>query len=115
MHDMWFAGKIIVLLKEKIKKSKDYKDIRVNVILGPFTHVTPESLRSAFMLLSEKEGLGNVGLNIQKNKAKIKCRKCKKSVEISAPVAGCPLCGADDFDISDAEEFSVQSIEITQG
>ena len=115
MHDIAYAHNIIAILKEKLGPQGRQKNITVNVTLGPFTHVTPESLRSVFTLLSKEEGFEGVSLNIQKNKASIKCRKCKKSVEISAPVAGCPLCGADDFDISDAEEFSVQSIEITQG
>jgi len=112
MHDVSFANRIIFLLKEKIGKSKDYKGIIVNIALGPFTHVTAESLRSAFDLLNEKEGFKDVSLNIQKHKAQIKCRRCKAVTQIPAPIINCPSCGADDFEPIMSEEFLIESLEI---
>ncbi|MDD5567995.1 MAG: hydrogenase maturation nickel metallochaperone HypA [Candidatus Omnitrophica bacterium] len=111
MHDIWFASKIIVSLKEKIGKIDNYKAVTVNIVLGPFTHVTPESLSSAFSMLGEKDGFGGVKLNIRKDKARIKCRKCKTSVEIASPVGACPACGTDDFELENSEEFIIESIE----
>ena len=112
MHDMHFANRIIVSLKEEIGKRKNYRSIGVNIVLGPFTHVTPESLRSAFAVLNEKEGLRGVLLNIQKNKAAIKCRKCLKVTKIAGPVTSCPACGMSDFELLNREEFVISSIEI---
>ncbi|MFH0855823.1 MAG: hydrogenase maturation nickel metallochaperone HypA [Candidatus Omnitrophota bacterium] len=114
MHDMHFASRIAVLLKEKIGNKQDCKGVKVNIILGPFTHVTPESLRSAFTLLNENEGFKNVLLDIRKNKPGIKCNKCHKAAEIAAPVASCPACGASDFELLNNEEFIIESIEIEQ-
>jgi hydrogenase nickel incorporation protein HypA/HybF len=113
MHDIMFAGRIIHLLKTNLGQDKS-KRATVNVMLGPFTHVTPESLRSAFALLSKQEGFTNAALNIEKRKAAIKCAKCRKTTEIDSPVVTCPSCGADDFDLLNTEELVIMSIE-TEG
>lgn len=112
MHDIWFASKIVVCLKEKMGRIAAPRHAAVNVALGPFTHVSPESLRAAFQVLMEKEEFKNVTLNIKKNRAVIKCKKCGAVKEISEPVTACYECHSDDFDISNCEEFSIQSIEI---
>jgi len=112
MHDLWFAGKIVVLLKEKIGKGSKPKQATVNITLGPFTHVTEKSLLAAFDMLSEQENFKNVSLNIKKNKAVLRCKKCKISTKIIKPVAKCPKCGCDDFEIDNTEEFVIDSIEI---
>ncbi|MDD5097972.1 MAG: hydrogenase maturation nickel metallochaperone HypA [Candidatus Omnitrophica bacterium] len=109
---MDFANRIIVSLKEKIGERQNYKGITVSIVLGPFTHVTPESLRSAFALLNEAEGFKNVFLNIEKNKTAIKCKKCQAVTEIAAPLMSCPSCGADDFELLNTEEFSITSLQI---
>ncbi|PIP19006.1 MAG: hypothetical protein COT38_00990 [Candidatus Omnitrophica bacterium CG08_land_8_20_14_0_20_41_16] len=114
MHDIMFAGRIVDLLKDKIGKGAEQKHIVVNIALGPFTHVTAESLRSAFRILIEKESLENVVLNIQTNDVVIKCKKCGASEKIIKPVAVCPECGWGDFEIENAEEFVIQSIEIKE-
>jgi len=112
MHDVSFAKRIIFLLKAKIGKIKNYKRIVVNVTLGPFTHVTAASLRSAFDLLNEEEGFKDVTLNIQKHKAQLKCKKCQAITEIATPVTNCPRCGMDDFELINNEEFLIESLEI---
>ena len=112
MHDIWYASKIIILLKEKIGPDKKYKSASVNVVLGPFTHVTKESLISAFEVLNEKEGFKNVSLNIKKNKAAIECKKCGVTTQIEKAVTACPKCNCNDFNLKNTEEFIIESIEI---
>ncbi len=115
MHDIMFAGRIVALLKDKIGKDAEQKHIAVNIALGPFTHVTPESLCSAFKMLSEKENFKNVTLNIKTERVIIKCNKCGVFTKITGPVAACPECGCGDFEIENAEEFTIQSIEVSAG
>jgi hydrogenase nickel insertion protein HypA len=112
MHDLWFAGKIIVSLKEKIGYDKSPGKITVNVSLGPFTHVTKESLVGAFKVLNEEAKIRNVSLNVKKNSAVVRCKECGAATEISGPVTGCPKCNSADFDLENIEEFKIESIEI---
>jgi hydrogenase nickel incorporation protein HypA/HybF len=112
MHDIVFAGKIISLLKEKVGREGNYKNIAVNVALGPFTHVTRESLAGAFDLLKAKEGFQNVALHITTVKAAIKCRKCGVTTKITKPTVACPECGCADFELENPEEFIIESMEI---
>jgi Zn finger protein HypA/HybF involved in hydrogenase expression len=110
---MWFAGKIIVCLRDKLNSvAAAPKHIAINTALSPFTHVTEESLRAAFRMLIEKEDFKNVTLNIKKNKAVIKCKRCGAAASISKPIFACPECQSADFDINKGEEFSIESIEI---
>jgi len=113
MHDMWFASKIVILLKEKINAKKLPQRTVVNVVLSPLSHVTRESLLGAFRVLSEKEKFGNVVLNIKAGEPVIKCKKCKAVTKITKPLMECPECGSADFEIKDAEEFAIGSIEIS--
>ncbi|MDD4907664.1 MAG: hydrogenase maturation nickel metallochaperone HypA [Candidatus Omnitrophica bacterium] len=112
MHDLTYANSIINALKGRLEEKDFKKKITVNVALGPFTHVTPDTLRAAFSALSEKEDLKNVKLNIKMNKAVMECRSCGVKSEISHPTTECPACGKSNFSISNIEEFVIQSIEI---
>lgn len=114
MHDLTFAKRIVSLLKEKLGAGKGHSKASVSVVLGPFTHVTPESLRSAFLLLNEKEGFNDVSLDIKKHKAKIRCKKCRKEIETASPLTSCPFCGGGEIDLLNGEEFTIESIEIEQ-
>ena len=113
MHDIMFAGRIVALLKDKIGKDAEQKHIVVNIALGPFIHVTAESLRLAFEMLSKKENFNNVTLNIETARVSIKCNKCGATTKITGPVTACPECGCGDFEIENAEEFAIQSIELS--
>ncbi|MFA5090091.1 MAG: hydrogenase maturation nickel metallochaperone HypA [Candidatus Omnitrophota bacterium] len=112
MHDMWFASKIVVYLKEKISGITMPKHVTISVTLGLFTHVSAESLRAAFQVLMGKEDSKNVTLNIKKNQAVIQCKKCGTVTKISEAFSACPVCQSEDFDINDGEEFLIESIEI---
>jgi hydrogenase nickel insertion protein HypA len=112
MHDLTFAGKIVTLLKEKIGSSFKSKQVTVNITLGSFTHVTEKSLLGAFSVLATQESFKNVCLNIKKNKAAIKCKKCNVMTEIAKPTVSCPKCGCNDIEIDNTNEFVIDSIEV---
>ena len=112
MHDIWFASKIILLLRDKISEVSRAKKVTVNVVLSPFTHVTRESLTEAFKMLSSRENLGNVELSIATSGVSIKCGKCGVTSEVTRPVSACPKCGSADLEIGNVEEFVIESLEI---
>ena len=109
MHDTVFAGKIIGALKETVKNKES--GVVVDVVLGPFTHVTKESLIGAFNALNEKEGYLNVSLNVRKNRAAINCRACWETTEIDKPVFACPICGSTKIELVPQEEFVIEAIK----
>lgn len=112
MHDMWFAAKIVALLKEKKSEGIEPRRITVNIILSPFTHVTGKSLLSAFGMLGTPEGVSDATLNIKTGEILIRCDKCGKNTKITAPVSACPVCGSGSFQIQNPDEFLIDSIEI---
>ncbi|MBI4981986.1 MAG: hydrogenase maturation nickel metallochaperone HypA [Candidatus Omnitrophica bacterium] len=112
MHDLMYANKIICFLRENVSAQDRGKRIVVNVMLGPFTHVTVDSLKAAFGAVLAKEDFGNVELCVKKNEVSIKCKKCGFISKSAEPLFSCSVCNCPDFDILSAEEFVIQSIEI---
>jgi hydrogenase nickel insertion protein HypA len=113
MHDLTYANKIIAILKDKFHRRDFQKQVVVNVSLGPFTHVTPESLRAAFDAVAEKENFNNVSLSVKNNKVSVKCKKCGNIIDSGEPVLACPACGHRGLDLINSEEFVVESVEIS--
>lgn len=114
MHDLTYANKIITVLKGTFSGKDLEKRIVVNVVLGPFTHVTEASLRAAFQALAEKEHCRGVVLNVTKQEALVKCRKCAFVIRCAKPVFICSQCGHQELDLLNTEEFLIQSIEIEE-
>ncbi|MBI4707108.1 MAG: hydrogenase maturation nickel metallochaperone HypA [Candidatus Omnitrophica bacterium] len=112
MHDLMYANKIICFLKEKVALEDRKKRIVVNVVLGPFTHVTIDSLKAAFDAVLANEELGRVELCVKKNEVSIKCKKCGFVTKSAQPVFSCSACKCPDFEILSPEEFIIQSFEI---
>jgi len=112
MHDIWFASKIILLLKDKIAEGDRCRHITVNIILSPFSHVTRESLAEAFKMLNSKENFKNVDLNITAAGVSVKCGKCGVTSEAAKPVTACPKCGCGNLEIGNVEEFVIESLEM---
>jgi len=112
MHDIMYANKIIVLLKEKFPGKVTPGNVKVAVCLSPLSHVTAESLRAAFQTLADKDGFKDVALDVEKGEVSIKCRKCSAITKISGPVFTCPACKGADFEILNHQEFLIKSIEI---
>ena len=114
MHDLTYAQNIISVLKDKLRGKGAETRVAVNVVLGPFTHVTDASLRAAFQTLAEKENLKNIDIKVEKEKVSVKCAKCLKITKSEKPVFSCPECGAEQLDLLNTEEFLIQSIEIEE-
>jgi len=112
MHDITYANKIISLLKDKLTGDQRRKHITVTVALGPFTHVTEDSLRAAFEAQLGGDEFKNVTLSVETSEAAVKCRKCLVATKITKPVFACPACGEPDFDIIDGDLFLIKAIEI---
>jgi len=112
MHDIKFAREIIHHLKNALAGNEHVKFVSVNISLSPFSHVSPEGLRSTFELLVETEGLKNVILKIRPLAYKVTCKKCGNVFEISKVIFCCNQCQSTNIDIKFDKEFSVDSIEI---
>jgi hydrogenase nickel insertion protein HypA len=112
MHETRYVNEIIGLLKEKIAEDDRNKTIVVNIKLSPFSHVTPECLEQAFLVMIEDKGFGDVRLNITSSPFRLLCNKCEKSYTGSKLVMECPHCGSTDLKVEKGAEFRVDSLEI---
>ena len=112
MHDLIFAKEIKKIVDEKLKNlNKKINLSAINVRLSPFTHVKPETLKTAFIIEVKGSQLERIPLNIKMSEVEIACNTCNKRFLVTAPVFSCPKCKSVNLHIKQEPEFFVESIE----
>ena len=112
MHETKFVKEIIFHIKDALVKHGPVKSMRVNAGLSPFSHVTPEGLKSTFKLFAETEGLKNISLKIKPLARKVHCSDCGGVFESLKVTFHCEKCRSTNIDIQRDIEFVVDSIKI---
>jgi len=112
MHDLTYANQIINRLKKEVTKHRTTANITVEVLLSPFSHVTPERLKEVFSLLAEDEGYANAVLDIAALEFCVHCKKCNQTWKSAKPTFKCPKCDSTDFELEKWEEFYIDSVRV---
>jgi len=115
MHDLKFAGQIISVLEETLKKecpSKPVTSATVHVSLSPFSHVSAQRLKEIFELLIEGEKLPLIELVVNTMEIEMFCKRCRRHSRIKEPTVVCPHCKIEDIQVFVKEEFVIDVIEI---
>lgn len=84
---------------------------RVEVRIGHFRQVVPDSLLFSWGLLTESTGLSGCELVIDHVPAVISCRSCRAETTLSLPILLCAECDSSDVELVSGEEFAVVSID----
>ena len=113
MHETIFSEEIIRVINEK-KRSLDVnsKISCVNVRLSPLSHVRPKTLESTFLQMVKESNTEGVSLNIKSSKVELECKSCGRKFLVEEPVFICPHCDNKDFNIKEAKEFFIESVEV---
>ncbi|MFC1753186.1 hydrogenase maturation nickel metallochaperone HypA [Thermoproteota archaeon] len=110
MHELSVVEKEVQKLKSKINGKTVSK---VTFSLGKLAHGTPDSIRAAFELASEKCGLAKVECEIVTVDPKAKCLSCGEIVSISELVDfSCPECGSKSSELIAGQECFIDSVEV---
>ncbi len=115
MHEMGIALQIIEIATESIPKDLDgVKVARVNLKVGKFSAVVPESLRFCFEVASKETALEGAELVIEEIPVVARCRDCEAEWTVSEPVFVCQSCESGNFEILSGRELDIESIEIAE-
>ena len=115
MHEMGIALQIIEIATESIPADlKDTKVARINLKVGKFSAVVPESLRFCFEVASKETALEGAELVIEEIPVVARCRDCATEWTISEPVFACQNCESGNFEILSGRELDIESIEIAE-
>jgi len=86
---------------------------KVNLQIGKFSAVVPESLRLCFETAAVDTALKGAKLVIEEIPLRIRCLACDASQVIEKPIFICEKCGSGELKILSGRELDVKSIEIT--
>ncbi|MCU1468667.1 MAG: hydrogenase expression/synthesis HypA [Actinomycetia bacterium] len=84
---------------------------RVQVRIGYFRQVVPNSLLFSWELLTEGTDLAGCGLDIDHVPAIVECRSCGAHTNLDAPILVCGTCLGSDVVLLCGEEFLIASID----
>ena len=110
MHELALAQAIV----DTVVRYADGRRVdRVEVRIGHFRQVVPDSLQFSWELLVEGTELSGCALDVEHVPAVLDCRRCAGVSTLDLPILVCPVCGSTDVDLVSGEEFLVASIDRT--
>lgn len=83
---------------------------RVEVRIGYFRQVVPDSLMFSWELLTDGTALAGCELVVEQVPAVIKCRSCRQQTMLDWPVLLCSRCASRDVELLSGDEFLIASI-----
>jgi hydrogenase nickel incorporation protein HypA/HybF len=86
----------------------------VEVRIGHFRQVVPDSLRFSWELLTDGTDLAGCELVIDHVPAVVDCRSCGERTTLDLPILLCRRCESSEVTLVTGEEFMIVSIERTR-
>lgn len=108
-HEQSIAVEMLALIERALGARRELS--KVNVVIGPLSGVSPESLSFCFTPIAREMGFGSPDLVVLRSAAEAKCNSCGTTEEILEPGAPCSSCGSPDRTIVSGMECTVESVE----
>jgi hydrogenase nickel incorporation protein HypA/HybF len=108
MHELALCQAIVDTV---IRHADGHRVERVEVRIGHFRQVVPESLLFSWDLLVDGTELAGSTLAIDHVPAVLECRACGGMTTLELPILVCSRCGGTDVELRSGEEFLVASID----
>lgn len=108
MHELSVAQAIA---DAAVRRADGRRIERVEVRIGHFRQVVPDSLTFSWQLLTDGTDLDGCELAIEQVPAVIVCRDCATETVLAAPVLLCSGCGSSDVELVSGEEFAIMSLD----
>lgn len=116
MHEMGIATEIVRIVTESIPADMaDPKVVRINLKVGKFAAVVPQSLTFCFEIAAEQTPAEGAELHIEEVAVTARCNECRHRWQISEPVFNCPECDSGSIEMLSGRELDIESIELADG
>lgn len=111
MHELALCEAIV----DTVTRYADGQQVqRVEVRIGYFRQVVPDSLQFSWELLTDGTSLAGTALVIDHVPAVLSCRGCGQESTLDAPILLCGSCDSSDVTLITGEEFMIAAIERVQ-
>jgi hydrogenase nickel incorporation protein HypA/HybF len=116
MHEFSIAQKIVNLVLEEGEKHDARKVTEIELLIGEFNNIVPESLLFSMEVLSKGTIAEGAAVRIEKDPVKIACRGCGAEGAPADPlVFVCPACGSPGVEIRGGRALNVVGFSIEDG
>jgi hydrogenase nickel incorporation protein HypA/HybF len=113
MHEMGIAMEILRIVQESIPPDMVGARVgRINLRVGRFSAVVPESLRFCFNVAADKTAAQGAELAIEEVPVLVQCQDCGHRWDVETPDFLCPQCGRGRVEMLSGRELDIVSIEI---
>ncbi|HEY3672385.1 MAG TPA: hydrogenase maturation nickel metallochaperone HypA [Acidimicrobiia bacterium] len=86
----------------------------VQVRIGYFRQVVPDSLQFAWELLTDDSVLAGAVLAVEHVPAVVACAGCGAHSQLDLPVLACGACGGTDVTMESGDEFMIEAIDVAE-
>lgn len=85
---------------------------RINLRIGHFRQVVPETLQSCWQMRSGDGPLSRCALDVDYVPAAVECNRCRARTELDQPLLRCSVCDHTDVTMISGDEFLIVSIDL---
>ena len=115
MHEAGLARDLVESVERELAlRNTAGRVVRIDVLLGRLSGMSPEALRFGFEHNSEGTRLAGAALEITEQRAAGRCRSCGAKSEIDELPALCPKCGGADVEVEGGRGLVIGAIEIEE-
>jgi hydrogenase nickel incorporation protein HypA/HybF len=114
MHELSIAQSILEGLEEEQQTRGFSKVVAVNLRIGSFSNIVPESLRFCFDAVKVGTIADDAALRFTITPLVGTCTACRTRIEIEEDYFLCPHCGSVQVAVLSGEELDIISIEVEQ-
>ena len=112
MHEYPITEQIVKIAEKNCKEARASRVISVNLVVGDYSGLVPESIHMYFDLIAEGTVCEGAEINMKRIKPKLKCPSCGALFERDPMSFACPSCGTDGEPTEIGKEFYIESIEV---
>ena len=112
MHEMSVTESMMGVVLRHAERNNATQVTSINIVLGEFSTVMPESVQFYFDILSKDTIAEGAELNFRRTKLIARCEGCGNEFEVVEYDFTCPGCKGEKSEIISGREFQVESIEI---
>ncbi|HEY5532108.1 MAG TPA: hydrogenase maturation nickel metallochaperone HypA [Candidatus Anoxymicrobiaceae bacterium] len=112
MHEMSVTESMLGVVLRHAESNKATSVTRINIVLGEFSTVMPESVQFYFDIIGKDTLAEGAELNFRRTKLASRCKDCGKEFEVVEYDFTCTKCKGENTEIISGREFQVESIEI---
>ena len=112
MHELSLAMSVKEIVEDAAKSNGSTKVNEVNIVVGSFSSVVPDSLEFAMEVAKKGTVFENAKINIRTEKAVVNCSECGKDTEIEDYIFKCASCGSGAVRVITGDRMYVESIDI---